>query len=157
MKNIIDTDIYLIVANPLSNHSVIHMDDIEILKESVKKLKPGRYIVIEGIPCRVVDMETSTPGKHGAAKVRITAIGIFDGQKKTLLKTSADEVDVPILKKRKAQVVSITGNSAQLMDSENFEIYELPIPTDLSGKISAGAELEITEVMGQKQISRIAA
>ncbi len=132
------------------------MDDIEILKESVKKLKPGRYIVIDNIPCRIVDMETSTPGKHGAAKVRITAIGIFDGQKKTLLKTSADDADVPILKKRKAQVVSITNNSAQLMDSETFEIYELPIPDELAGKISAGIELEIMEVMGQKQISRVA-
>ena len=132
------------------------MDDIEILKESVKKLKTGRYIVIDNIPCRIVDMETSTPGKHGAAKVRITAIGIFDGQKKTLLKTSADDADVPILKKRKAQVVSITNNSAQLMDSETFEIYELPIPDELAGKISAGIELEIMEGMGQKQISRVA-
>ncbi|MCL5008021.1 MAG: translation initiation factor IF-5A [Candidatus Marsarchaeota archaeon] len=132
------------------------MDDTDMQRESVKKLKSGRYIIIDGIPCRVVNIETSSPGKHGAAKVRITAIGIFDGQKKTILKTSHDDVDVPILKKTKAQVVSITGNNAQLMDPDTYEIYELPIPEDLQGKFSSGSELEVVEVMGQKQISRVA-
>ena len=51
---------------------------------SAKDIKIGRYLLIE-IPCRVVDIETSKTGKHGSAKMRVTGIGIFDGQKKLFL------------------------------------------------------------------------
>ena len=69
---------------------------------SMKEVKPGRYILIDGIPCRVVDMEFSAPGKHGAAKVRVTAIGLFDGSKRTLLKPSNADIEVPVITKKKA-------------------------------------------------------
>jgi len=48
----------------------------------IGKIKEGRYIVIEEEPCRVVGIATSKPGKHGAAKARIDAVGIFDGVKR---------------------------------------------------------------------------
>ncbi len=122
---------------------------------SMKDVKVGRFIIIDGIPCKVVDIETSSPGKHGSAKMRITAIGIFDGQKKTLLKPSDADVEAPVIKKAKAQVVSVSGTSAQLMDSESYEVYELPIPDDLSGKINAGMEVEVIEAMGRRMLSRV--
>ncbi|MEW6329638.1 MAG: translation initiation factor IF-5A, partial [Candidatus Micrarchaeota archaeon] len=55
---------------------------------SAKELKVGKYVLIDGVPCRVVGIESSAPGKHGAAKMRVTAIGVFDGSKRTLLKPS---------------------------------------------------------------------
>ena len=51
----------------------------EITYGTMKDLKVGRFVMIDGIACRVVDIEVSAPGKHGAAKMRITGIGIFDG------------------------------------------------------------------------------
>ena len=87
--------------------------------------------------------------------MRVTAIGIFDGQKKTLLKPSDGDAEVPIIKKRKAQVVSVTNDSAQLMDSETYEVFDLPIPDDLKGKVVAGSEVEILEAMGRKALSKI--
>lgn len=122
---------------------------------SMKEIKPGRFILIDGIPCRVVDLELSAPGKHGAAKARITAIGIFDGQKRTLLKPSNADVEVPVITKKKAQIVSISGNIAQLMDLESYETYELPVPEDLRSSAKPGAEAEVMESMGKKAISRI--
>ena len=50
-------------------------------------LKIGSYILLPvsdqptGEPCRIVEYDTSKPGKHGAAKARIVAVGVFDGQK----------------------------------------------------------------------------
>lgn len=122
---------------------------------SVGDLKPGRYLLIDGVPCKVVDIETSAPGKHGSAKVRITAIGMFDGSKRTLLKPSHSDVEAPVIAKKKAQVVSITGSTAQLMDLESYETYDLAVPEELSGTIKAGAEVEVIEAMGQKVMSRI--
>jgi len=51
-------------------------------------LKIGSYILLphsdqpSGEPCRIVEYDTSKPGKHGSAKARIVAQGIFDGQKR---------------------------------------------------------------------------
>ncbi|MCL4373460.1 MAG: translation initiation factor IF-5A [Candidatus Marsarchaeota archaeon] len=122
---------------------------------SMKDVKVGRFIIIDDIPCRVVDIETSSPGKHGSAKMRVTAIGIFDGQKKTLLKPSDAETEAPVIKKAKSQVVSVKGDVAQLMDTETYDVFELPIPPDLAGKVNAGAEVEVLEAMGRRILSRI--
>ena len=131
------------------------MAEEEILRVSMKEIKVGRFILIDGIPCKVVDIETSSPGKHGSAKMRITAIGIFDGQKKTFLKPSDGDTEVPVIKKKRAQVVSINGPNAQIMDSETYEVYELPIPEELKDKIAAGNEVEVMEAMGRRMLSRI--
>jgi len=127
----------------------------EIMYIPVKDIKEGRFILIDNVPCKVVEIETSAPGKHGSAKVRITAIGIFDGQKRTLLKPSSADVEAPVIVKKRAQVVSITGNTAQLMDLESYETYELPIPQELMQNIKPGAEVEVIESMDQRAISRV--
>jgi len=127
----------------------------EIMYIPVKDVKEGRFILIDNVPCKVVEIETSAPGKHGSAKVRITAIGIFDGQKRTLLKPSSADVEAPVIVKKRAQVVSITGNTVQLMDLESYETYELPIPQELMQSIKPGAEVEVIESMDQRAISRV--
>ena len=51
-------------------------------------LKIGSYILLPvgdqatGEPCRIVEYDTSKPGKHGAAKARIVGVGVFDDQKR---------------------------------------------------------------------------
>ncbi len=130
-------------------------DEGEFLLEPAKDLRVGRYVLIEGVPCRVLEIETSSPGKHGAAKMRITAMGIFDGGKKTILASAHADVQVPVIKKRKGSVVSFSETSVQVMDSETYETYDLPIPDDFKGKLEAGKEVEIMETMGRKALSRV--
>lgn len=131
------------------------MESDEINFASMKDIKVGRFILIDKIPCKVVDIEISSPGKHGSAKMRVTAIGIFDGQKKTFLSPAHADVEVPVIKKRKAQVVSVTGESVQLMDSETYEVYDLKVTDEFKGKLNAGAEVEVMEAMGRKALSRV--
>ena len=52
----------------------------------VKTLKVGKYVVLDGEASKVVSIQTSSPGKHGAAKARVDAVGIFDNQKRGLVK-----------------------------------------------------------------------
>ncbi|MCL4389483.1 MAG: translation initiation factor IF-5A [Candidatus Marsarchaeota archaeon] len=126
----------------------------EITLISMKDVRIGRYILVDGIPCRVVDIETSSPGKHGSAKMRITAMGMFEGQKKTLLKPSSSDVEAPVITKKKAQVVSVTDSSVQLMDSITYEVYDLPLTDEFKGKIKPGIEVEVIEAMGRKALSK---
>jgi translation initiation factor 5A len=107
----------------------------------MRECKPGTYIMIDGEPCKVVDMTKSKPGKHGAAKVRLEAVGIFDDKKRALLKPADATVDVPIIEKKKAQVISVSGDIAQLMDLESYETFEALVPHEFKGKLEAGREI----------------
>merc|ERR1712063_143412 len=44
-------------------------------------IKKGGYVVIKDRPCKVVDTSTSKTGKHGHAKVNMTALDIFTSKK----------------------------------------------------------------------------
>ncbi len=131
------------------------VDEGEVQHESARDIKIGRYVLIDGIACRVVEIETSKPGKHGAAKMRVTAMGIFDGQKKSMILPTTADADVPVIKKRKAQVVSVAETSAQIMDSETYEVYDIPITEEFQGKLTAGKEVEVIEAMGRRALSRV--
>jgi translation initiation factor 5A len=120
-------------------------------------LKEGSYIVIDGEPCKVVEVEKSKPGKHGSAKVRLTAISVFTSSKKSLIGTVDTHIEVPMIDKRSAQVISATPTSVQLMDLQTFEVTESSLPTesDLQGKLQPGAEVEVWAVLGKNKIMRV--
>ncbi len=120
-----------------------------------KELKVGKYVLIDDVPCRVVNIESSKPGKHGSAKMRITAIGIFDAQKKTLLTPGDADVEVPIIERKTAQIMSVSGKTAQVMDSKTYEMYEIELPEDIRADAEAGKEVEVLEAMGKRKIERI--
>jgi translation initiation factor 5A len=108
---------------------------------SLKDCKPGSYIMIEGEPCRVVSMTKSKPGKHGSAKVRLDAMGIFDSKKRSLMKPADSPVDVPIIEKKKAQVINVSGGIAQLMDMETYETFEALVPEEFRDRLEPGKEI----------------
>lgn len=127
-------------------------ENMEKTTQVIKNLKPGNYITIDGVPCRVEKVTTSVSGKHGAAKTRVEAIGLFDGTRRSIVKPSDEEVEVPILQRKKAQVLAITGNIAHLMDSKTFEELQLEIPEERKDDIKEGAEIEYYEIMGIKTL-----
>ncbi|MFA5412604.1 MAG: translation initiation factor IF-5A [Candidatus Micrarchaeia archaeon] len=122
---------------------------------SAKELHEGKYLLIDDIPCRIASIDKSKTGKHGSAKLRIVAIGIFDGQKKNLLTTADSDVEIPIIERKNAQVMSVSGTTAQVMEQTNYEVFEMQIPPEMQGQIEAGKEVEIMEAMGRRVIVRI--
>ena len=120
----------------------------------IKTLKVGKYIVLGGEASKITSLTTSSPGKHGAAKARLEAVGIFDNQKRSIVKPVDTKVDIPIIDKRVGQVLAIMGTEVQLMDLETYETIELPIPDDLKDAISEGVEVEYIEAMGNMKIMR---
>lgn len=122
---------------------------------NISKLKSGGFILIDDIPCRVDKVQTSSSGKHGHAKVRVEAIGILDGRRRSIVKSSGKTVDVPIINKRMAQVLAIVGDNAQLMDMQTYDVFELPIPEELKDTIQAGTEINYFEVVGKKTLKQI--
>ena len=128
---------------------------VEKVFSIAKELRVGKYVLVDDIPCRVVNIESSKPGKHGSAKMRITAIGIFTGQKKTLLSPGDADVEVPIIDRKVVQVMSVSGNTAQVMDSQTYEVYDMDVPEELQGQVEAGKEVDILEAMGKRKMERV--
>ncbi len=120
-----------------------------------KELREGKYVLIDDIPCKIVEIESSKPGKHGAAKMRITGIGIFEGQKKTLLSPGDADVEIPIIERKNVMILSVSGSNAQVMDQQSNEVYDLEVPAELSGGAAPGKEAEVIEAMGRKKMERV--
>lgn len=127
----------------------------EITRVNIKELKPGSFVIIEDTPCRVEKLQVSTSGKHGAAKVRVEALGLFDNRRKSMIAPSHDDVTVPIILKKQAQVLSVVGNKAQLMDLTTYETIELDITEDVKDKVQPGGEIAYFEVMGIRTLKQL--
>ncbi|MEM5797206.1 MAG: translation initiation factor IF-5A [Candidatus Aenigmatarchaeota archaeon] len=127
----------------------------EVTRTGIKDLKPGSFVIIDDAPCRVEKVQVSTSGKHGAAKVRIEAIGVLDDKRRSMVAPSHEEVSVPIILKKRAQVLALVGNKAQLMDLTTYETFELDIPEDVKDKIIAGGEISYFEVMGIRTLKQL--
>ena len=104
----------------------------------IKSLKIGRYIVMGGKACRITKLDFSKPGKHGHAKFRIEGISLTDGTKHVEVMPGHEKVDSPIIDKKTAQVLSIHEDSANVMDAETYETFDLKIPEELRGKVREG-------------------
>ncbi len=132
------------------------MSDIKLTHAT--SLKSGSYILVDGNPCIVKSTQTSRPGKHGHAKVRIKATDIFTGSTKEVVKPGHDDVEVPIILKKKGQVLSVTGNDVELMDMETFDTVNADLSfaeEEIRGKVEAGQTLMFWQVVGRNLIKQI--
>ncbi len=134
-----------------------HLEEILMSKPvDVGSIRVGQYILIDNEPCRIVEYEKSKPGKHGAAKARIVAIGLFTEQKKNVISPVDAKIEVPIIEKRSGQVIALMGESIQIMDLETYETFETPLPKeeDLKSKLNSGVEVEYWKMSGGIKIIR---
>jgi len=127
----------------------------ETKQVSVGTLTKGSYIVIEGAACKVTNIQTSRPGKHGHAKVRLEAVGLIDDKKRIVVMPGHDNVAVPIVEKKTAQVLSIQGDTANVMDTSTYETFDLKIPDELKGQIVEGANILYWEILDQRIMKQI--
>ena len=122
---------------------------------SVGSLKKGNYVIVEGAACTVSDIQISRPGKHGHAKVRLSASGIIDGKKRIVVMPGHDSIDVPIIGKRTAQVLSITGDKANVMDMEKYETFDLKIPEELKDSCIEGSTILYWVILNDKVMKQV--
>jgi translation initiation factor 5A len=126
---------------------------------SLSDVKIGSYILIDGEPCRIIEYDKSKPGKHGSAKARVVATGIFDGSKHSLVSPVSAGIEIPMIEKRTGQIISINKEQGiiQIMDMETFETFDSPPSDDkeISNKLIEGVEVEYWKVLGKTKIIRI--
>jgi len=116
--------------------------------------KPGTNIMMEGEPYTVKKVDISKTGKHGASKCRIEAQGMFTDQKKILAVPGHERFEVPMVDKRKGQVLCLGENTASVMDMENFETIEMKVPEELKEELKENSTVEYWDIEGRRMIKR---
>jgi translation initiation factor 5A len=120
-------------------------------QKEVRELQEGNYLMIDDVPCTINSYSTAKPGKHGSAKARIEAEGVFDGQKRSLSQPVDAKVWVPIINRKQGQVVSLEGaDVAQVMDLETYETITIKVPEDLS--LEPDDDIEYLEMEDQRKV-----
>jgi translation initiation factor 5A len=116
----------------------------------VRDLDEGSYVMIDEVACKITGYSTAKPGKHGSAKARVDAVGVFDGKKRSLSQPVDAKIRVPIINRKQGQVVSVNNGEAQVMDLETYETITLALPDDVD--MQPDDEIEYLEMEEQRKI-----
>jgi translation initiation factor 5A len=122
---------------------------------NASELRVGGYMLADGETCVIKSLDVSKTGKHGAHKCRFEAIAVMTGKKKCIVCPGTERYEVPMIEKRKGQVLTVTGEMANIMDSDSFENLELAIPEELKAVVNEGTIVEYWDMEGVKVMKRI--
>jgi len=118
-------------------------------------LKKGNTIVFDGKACIIKDIQIGKSGKHGHAKARIEAVSMLDDQKIIKVMPGSDKVEVPLIEKKTAQVLSVKENMANAMDLESYETFDIKIIEELKDKVKEGVQVIYWIILGQKVMMQL--
>ena len=142
------------------------MFTISIRRTEIQKLKTGNFIMVDDEPCVIKSTERSKSGKHGHAKVRVSCIGMFDNNKRSLTFPSGQMVEVPEIIKGNAQINYIEDKLINVMDLESYESVDIDWPKDedLIKKLKelqadpskmSSSQVDYWQLAGKKLINRV--
>ncbi|AWB26951.1 translation initiation factor IF-5A [Halococcoides cellulosivorans] len=116
----------------------------------VRELDEGSYVNVDDTPCKITSYSTAKPGKHGSAKARIDAKGVFDGQKRSLSQPVDAKVWVPIIERKQGQVVNVENDEVQIMDLDTYDTFVMRDPEDVD--LEPDDQIEFLDYEGQRKI-----
>ena len=92
-------------------------------KVESQRLKNGSLVMIKGCPCKVTEVSTAKPGKHGSAKVIVKGKDILTDKTYECTFHSGDMIDAPIVNRDEYVLVNIDEDQLSLLD-KNGEMRE---------------------------------
>ena len=114
----------------------VHSGAQEKTSIPVNKLRKDGYVIIEGRPCRVVDIQKFKIGKHGHAKAKIAGSDIFTGRRYETMLPSSHDIEVPFVEKNEYALINIDGNNTQILDLHGNMREDVELANDdISNKI----------------------
>jgi len=143
-------------------------EDVRKKVVDVAEIKKGGYIMEDNEAFRVTEIAHSKAGKHGHGKYRIDGTSITSNRKVSVVKGSGHKIDVPIIDKHTAQVLTIeertkttsskdtiTVKFANVMDVDSYETFDMEIPDDVTGVVE-GVKVIYWDVLGMRMIRQLA-
>ena len=57
-------------------------------------LRRGGYVILQGFPCKIMEMSKAQPGKHGHAKIHLIGLDMFTGKKHEDICQAKENIEV---------------------------------------------------------------
>lgn len=118
-------------------------------QSEVRDLDEGSYVMIDDVPCKIDAYSTAKPGKHGSAKARVEARGVFDGQKRSFSQPVDAKVWVPIINRKQGQVINVDDDEVQVMDLDTYDNFVMKAGDE---DLEVDEEIEFLEYESQRKI-----
>jgi len=77
----------------------------------------------------------------------------MSSQKKIIAVPGHERFEVPMVDKRKAQVLSL-GENVSVMDLESFENFDVPCDEEIRSELEINSNVEYWDVEGRKIVKR---
>jgi len=84
--------------------------------------------MIKGNPCKVTEVSTAKPGKHGSAKVILKGKDIFTDKTYECTYHSGDMVDAPIVTRTDYTLCNIDEDYLHLLDGNGEMVEDVQLP-----------------------------
>ena len=99
-------------------------------KTDTNRLKNGSLVMIKGNPCKVTEVSTAKPGKHGSAKVILKGKDILTSKVYECTFHAGDMVDAPIVKRNEYTLCNIEDTTLQLLDGNGEMKEDVNLPEE---------------------------
>ena len=97
-------------------------------KVDSNRLKVGSLVMIKGCPCKVTDVSTAKPGKHGSAKVILKGRDILTAKTYECTYHAGDMVDAPITSREEYTCLSYDDTALSLLDKQGEMKEDVNLP-----------------------------
>lgn len=134
----------------MSTKTVVEVPRMPIEAHDVKK---GKFCILKGKPCKVMDVKTSKTGKHGHMKCNITGIDVLTAKKyNDVVPGHANMIEFK-LEKNEYQLIDIAedGSSISCLDKDNNAVTVVTDPAEeiikkLKADFDGGKQLNVTVI-----------
>jgi len=99
-------------------------------KTDTNRLKNGSLIMIKGNPCKVTEVSTAKPGKHGSAKVILKGKDVLTQKVYECTFHAGDMVDAPIVKRNEFTLLNIDDTTLELLDGAGEVKSDVNLPEE---------------------------
>jgi translation initiation factor 5A len=97
-------------------------------KTDTNRLKNGSLVMIKGNPCKVTEVSTAKPGKHGSAKVILKGKDILTAKVYECTFHAGDMVDAPIVIRKEFTLLNIDDRTLELLTPEGEVKSDVNLP-----------------------------
>jgi translation initiation factor 5A len=91
-------------------------------------LRKGGYAILKSKPCKILEISTAKPGKHGHAKCTFRGRDIFTGALVEDSHPSSHNMEVPVVKKTEYDVSHISSDVYLCLFGEEGEKQDVRVP-----------------------------
>src|SRR3989344_7863633 len=121
---------------------------------SASDLERGRFFLHKGEVLQVMRKSLVNVGTHSHTKLVFTCCDLYGKREKDIIMGHNDRVDVLDIQKKKASVISKSGNQLQIMDPVSYETMDATAEQDVMDSLVEGDEVVYIEYNGVKVLGK---